>query len=120
MMGWMLWILIVALGLVTYGLRVAFFLRPSNREAPTAQREGSPSPAFLRLLPAAVLAALIVPALAVGGPGSALPVTQWLAGLVGLVVAIWSAKHPAWRRYAVLLTLGSGLVALWLLHLVGM
>jgi len=67
----------------------------------------------LRYVPAAVLSAIIAPELAL--PGGALDLTvgneRLVAGLLAILIA--------WRTRNVLLTVAIGMVALWLLQLIG-
>lgn len=103
---WAFWIAIVASGLVTYGIRVAFFLFAGHMTAlpPTVR-------VVLRMIPAAALAALAIPPLfRPEGSGTALTVVspEMLAGiLAGLV---------AWRTRNLLATIATGLGAVLLLQ----
>lgn len=126
MSGWPVWALIGALAAVTYATRVAFFLRPgTGPSAPAEPRDTADQavppaePHLLRFVAPAMLAALLVPALGLFGPGTPVSLTRWLAGLVGLTVACLAASHPRARRYVVLLTLLGGLGTIWLLTLLG-
>lgn len=127
MSGWIVWALIGALASVTFATRVAFFLRPGASQGATSdpmdvsdQAAPPAEPRLLRFVSPAMLAALLVPALGLGGSGGTpFPLSRWLAGLVGLAVALLSATHPTWRRYVVPLTLLGGLGTIWLLTLVG-
>lgn len=126
MSGWTVWALIGALSSVTFATRIAFFLRPSASQGATSDPMDVPDqaappaePRLLRFVSPAMLAALLVFALGLGGSGTPFPLSRWLAGLVGLAVALLSATHPTWRRYVVPLTLLGGLGTIWLLTLVG-
>lgn len=112
MTGWHLWALSLGFLLLTLGFRGAFFFRP-QAESPPAPSEHD-IPTLRRLLDyatPAMLATLVTQAL-VGGTGTALLVARWLAGGIGLVVAIWSATRPKWRRHGLLLTTLCGMGAL--------
>lgn len=98
---WSFWVAIVASGVVTYAIRVAFFLFAGRMTAlPAAVRE------LLRMIPAAALAALAIPPL-FRPDGAGTPLTfvspEMLAGiLAGLV---------AWRTRNLLATIATGLGA---------
>jgi branched-subunit amino acid transport protein len=101
-----LWLIVVAMGVATYGIRLSVlaFVRPSS--LPPAAREA------LRFVTPAILCAIIAPAvLYVGengafdaGPGN----SRLIAALLATAVA-WSARN-------VWLTIGAGMAALWLLQ----
>ncbi|WP_300671217.1 AzlD domain-containing protein [Desulfoluna sp.] len=88
-------------GAVTFSERGAFLLFPSDKEPHPRLAKG------LRLVPAAVLPALVTPALFM--PDGALDLSpsnlRLLAGVVALAIALW--------KRSVFLTLVSGLTALW-------
>ena len=101
------WGWILALGVGTFVIRASFLL-PSGR--------GQPSPYMarvLQLVPAAVLSALVTPALFYADGGLAISWTneRLLAGVLAGVVA--------WRTKSVMITLITGMAALWGLRLVG-
>ncbi len=95
---------ILGMGLITFGIRVALFLLPAHMILPVWLLRA------LRYVPAAVLSAIILPELLL--PGGALDLSlgnaRLLAGLAAIVVA--------WRTRNVLLTVGAGMIALWLLQ----
>ena len=99
-----IWVAIALAGAGTLALRLSFIgvLRRSVDEIPDLARRA------LRLIPAAVLAALVAPSLTQPGamwdPWNA----RLLAGLVAAVVA--------WRTKNVLATIGAGMGVLWLLQ----
>jgi branched-subunit amino acid transport protein len=97
-----IWLIIIGIGLGTYALRLSFIHLHGRFSMPEVIQRG------LRLVPAAVLAALVAPALVYSD--GALAVTsddpRLLAGLVALLVA--------WRYQHMLLTLASGMAVLWL------
>lgn len=79
------WVTIVAAGLGTYAIR-ASFLAVADRVAAVPERLRTP----LRLIPPAVLAALVAPAV-LRAEGVFTPLgPRALAGLVALVVAVWT------------------------------
>jgi len=99
-----LWIVIVLMGAVTYGLRLSLIGLLGRLEVPPLVSRG------LRFVPPAVLSAIILPELV--QPGGQLNLSlgnvRLLAGLLALLVA--------WRTRNVLLTVGAGMVGLWLLQ----
>lgn len=102
MSGSTLWLVIVVAGIVTFALRLSFIAFLGRVElGPLARRA-------LGLLPAAALAALVAPA--VFYQGETLEVSlgneQLLAAAVAALVA--------WRTRNTLLTLASGMLALYL------
>jgi branched-subunit amino acid transport protein len=96
---------IVVVGVLTYAIRVSFFaLFGRVDEVPrTVERA-------LRFVPAAVLAALVVPAVVAADAGAGgVPVDRVVAaGLAGVV---------AWRTEDVLATMVVGMGALWAVRL---
>ncbi|MCB0028796.1 MAG: AzlD domain-containing protein [Anaerolineales bacterium] len=98
-------LVIIGMGLVTYLIRVGPFLMLSRWELPQSWQRG------LQYVPAAVLAAIIVPEVLV--PAGGLQFTpgnpRLLAALIALLVA--------WRWQNAVLTVVVGMVALWLLAL---
>ncbi len=104
----MFWLMIIAMGLVTYATRVTALLALRGQVAPWLQR-------WLGFVPVAVFTALIVPELLLknGQTGRALvPGPALAAGLVGMLVA--------WRGGNVLLTIAAGMATFWLLRWLGM
>ena len=97
-----IWVVIVALSASTYALR-ASFLVGSRHPLPTAWLR------ILRFVPPAVLAALVAPAL-VGTGNLGTPGTLALLLAAGLVALV------AWRCPNVLVTVVTGMVALWVLQ----
>lgn len=102
-----IWLVIIGIGLGTYALRLSFIHLHGRFALPAVIQRG------LRLVPAAVLAALVAPALVHSDSGIAVTAEdpRLLAGLVALLVA-WRFKH-------MLLTLASGMAVLWLVPLIG-
>jgi branched-subunit amino acid transport protein len=102
----LLWGVILAIGILTYLIRVSFIALFGyvDEIPPTVQR-------LLRYVPAAVLAALVVPSfvtLEVGASG--LAVDKLTAGLVATTVA--------WRTENVFATILAGMGSLWLVRFV--
>lgn len=98
------WTIIVGGALVTYGLRLSFILLYGRLSVPLWATRA------LRLVPAAVLAALVAPALFYHNRVLHLSLDNerlW-AGLLAALIA--------WRTRNVLLTICSGMAALWLLQ----
>lgn len=100
-----IWLAIVAAGLCTYALRLSFILLFGRVDTVPPRLVG-----VLRYVPAAVLAALVAPAILSlsASPTLALQyeTPKLLAGAVAVVVA--------WQRESVLATIGAGMGALWL------
>jgi branched-subunit amino acid transport protein len=99
-----LWLTIIAMGLVTFGLRLSLIALLGRFEVPPLISRA------LRFVPPAVLSAIALPELL--QPGGHLNLTlgnaRLLAGLLAVVVA--------WRTRNVLLTVGAGMAALWVLQ----
>ena len=100
----MLWIEIIFMGLVTYGLRLSLIGLLGRFEVPPLISRG------LRFVPPAVLSAIIVPELVqpTGALNLSLGNLRLVAGVLAIVVA--------WRTRNVLLTVGVGMAGLWLLQ----
>ena len=99
-----LWIVIILMGAVTYGLRLSMIALMGRLEVPPLVSRG------LRFVPPAVLSALILPELV--QPSGALNLSLGNLRLVAGVLAI----VVAWRTRNVLLTVGLGMAGLWLLQ----
>lgn len=95
---------ILGMGMITFGIRVALFLLPERMALPVWMLRA------LRYVPAAVLSAIILPELFLPGGTFDLSLgnARLLAGLAAILVA--------WRTRNVLLTVGIGMVVLWLLQ----
>ena len=97
-----LWLIFLGMGAATYLLRLSFI---------GLQGRLQPSSAFekaLRFVPAAVLAALILPAILVRS-GMVEPLhPRFLAGLLALLIA--------WITRSVFVTIAAGMLALWILQ----
>ncbi len=101
-----LWLTIIAMGLITYGLRVSMIILFGRVAMPEVLRRA------LRFVPPAVLAAIVLPELLLPGGTFALPPsnTRLVAGVVAAAVA--------WRTRNVFLTIGIGMVLLWVFQLI--
>jgi branched-subunit amino acid transport protein len=99
------WLIIVAMGAVTYASRLSFVSVLGELGLPAAVRRA------VSLAPPAVLAALILPQLLDAGHATAFTFdpAKVLAGVL--------AAFVAWRTHNVLLTIGVGMLALGLLRL---
>ena len=99
------WLIMIALALGTFLIRISFIVLLSNRDVhPLIVRA-------LRFVPASVLSALVIPqfithnnslSLSLGNP-------RLIAGIIATVIA--------WRTKNVLLTILGGMVVLWVLQL---
>jgi branched-subunit amino acid transport protein len=97
------WLIMIALAVGTFLIRVSFILLLSNREVhPLVSRA-------LRFVPASVLSALVVPQILTRDHSILISFAnpQLIAGMVATLVA--------WRTKNVLFTILSGMVALWVL-----
>jgi len=98
------WLVIAGVSLVTFGLRASFIVFANPHRFPHAFRQA------LTLVPPAVLAAIVVPGLAM--PQEVLDLTlanpRWIAGTIAIVVAA-RTRHP-------LAAIAVGMPALWLLQ----
>ena len=99
------WLTIIGMGIVTYAIRLSLILLLGRVEVPPVVRQA------LRLVPPAVLSAIIFPELLRPGGGAfdlSLGNTRLLAGVLATLVA--------WRTKSVLLTIAVGMAALWILQ----
>ena len=99
-----LWIVIILMGAVTYGLRLSLIALMGRFEVPPLVSRG------LRFVPPAVLSAIILPELVqpAGTLNLSLGNLRLVAGVLAIVIA--------WRTRNVLLTVGAGMAGLWLLQ----
>jgi branched-subunit amino acid transport protein len=99
-----LWLTLLGMGLVTYAIRLGPILALERMPMPPRLRQA------LRFVPAAVLSAISLPELL--RPGGTLDLStgndRLLAGILATAVA--------WFTRNVLLTIGLGMVALWVLQ----
>lgn len=101
----MIWVTILGMGVITFLLRFSFIALLDKITLPPLVERG------LQYVPAAVLAALIVPAMVYDSSGllNVSPLNpRLLAGLIAAVVA--------WRSRNILLTIAVGMASLWLLQ----
>jgi branched-subunit amino acid transport protein len=98
------WVVIIGMGLITYTQRVSCILIFGQVEMPVFLTRA------LRYVPAAAFAALVVPSLLYRGDDLVLSLhnDRLMAGLVAAVIA--------WRTKSILLTIGVGMVLLWILQ----
>ncbi len=101
-----LWLVMVGMGVVTYGIRLSFFVFVHHSSLPALARDA------LRYVTPAVLTAIIVPAvLYVDGAGEFDPwVTNARVPAALLAVAVAALTKNVWATIAV------GMCALWLLE----
>lgn len=99
-----LWMIIIAMGAVTYALRLSMILLFDSVAMPELIRRS------LRFVPAAVLSALVVPALLAPDPVRHTSIDQprLIAGVLAAVVA--------WRTKNVFVTIAVGMALLWILQ----
>jgi branched-subunit amino acid transport protein len=99
-----LWLIVIAMGIVTFGIRLVPIVLLGRIEIPLVVQRA------LRFVPPAVLTAIIVPELLYRNDQIDVSVTnvRLLAGLIAIVVA--------WRTKNALLTIGSGMIALWVMQ----
>ena len=99
-----IWLVIIGMGIITYFIRISLIVMLERVQLSDTLRQA------LHFVPSAVLSAIIFPELL--QPGGSLDISfgnaRLLAGiLAGIVV---------WRTQNVFLTIGIGMVALWLLQ----
>jgi branched-subunit amino acid transport protein len=99
-----LWLTILSIGLLTYAIRLSFILLLGKIEMPSSLQR------TLRFVPVAVLSAIIFPELFLPGGTFNLSLgnARLLAGILAAVIA--------WRTKNALLTIGVGMVGLWILQ----
>ena len=102
-----IWLLIFAVGAITYSARLSFIALFARRDMPTLLAKG------LKHVPVAMLTAIVVPAVVFMPPG----VLRIDVGNAKLIAALVAGCVAWWRRSA-LLTIGSGMVVLWSLRYV--
>jgi branched-subunit amino acid transport protein len=97
------WLIILAMGLVTFGIRVLPIVLLGRVEIPIEVQRA------LRFVPPAVLSAIVAPELLMshGALNVSVGNARLLAGLLAMLVA--------WRTKNVLLTIAFGMIALWVL-----
>lgn len=98
------WLIIIAMGIVTYGIRLLPIALLGRIEIPPLVQRA------LRFVPPAVLSAIVAPELLM--PGGQFDVSPGNARLIAGVIA----TLVAWRTKNVLLTIAVGMIALWVLN----
>ncbi len=102
--NWTTWLLIIVIGLITFGLRFSFIALSGRLAMPPQLQQA------LRFVPAAVLTALIMPQfLYIDG-------TLDMSFANERLLAAVLAALTAWRTRNILLTIVVGMVALWVLQ----
>ena len=99
-----IWALIIGMGVITYALRLSMIVLLGRVEIPPVVLRG------LRFVPAAVLSALIAPAL-VRPEGSV-----WISAANPYLLAGALAVVVAWRSKSMVLTILLGMATLWLIR----
>ena len=99
------WLLLIGMGLVTYAIRLPLIVLIGRVDVPPLVQKA------LRFVPPAVLSAIIFPELL--RPGGTFDLSF---GNVRLLAGVLAAGI-AWRTKNVLLTIGVGMAALWVLQL---
>ena len=97
------WLIIIAMGVVTFGIRLLPIVLLGRIEIPVVVQRA------LRFVPPAVLSAIIAPELLMPGGQVSLSLgnARLIAGVLATIVA--------WRTKNVLLTIAVGMIALWVL-----
>jgi branched-subunit amino acid transport protein len=101
-----LWLIIIGMGLVTFGIRLVPIVLLGRIEIPLIMQRA------LRFVPPAVLTAIVVPELLYRDSQIDVSLTnvRLLAGVIAIVVA--------WRTRNALITIGVGMIELWVLSAV--
>jgi branched-subunit amino acid transport protein len=99
-----IWLLIFAVGAITYAARLSFIAFFARREMPPLLAEA------LKHVPVAMLTAIVVPAIVFIAPGE-LRIDPGNAKLIAALVA----GAVAWWRQSAVLTIVVGMLVLWLL-----
>ena len=97
------WLIMVGAGVITFGLRFSFFYLYGKADFPVWFRRS------LHYVPAAVLAAIVLPGLAIRN--DAINFTDNPRLLAGIIAAI-----VAWRTGSALATMIVGMASLWLIQ----
>jgi branched-subunit amino acid transport protein len=100
-----IWLLIFAVGAITYSARLSFIALFARRDMPPLLAQG------LKHVPVAMLTVIVVPAVVFMPPD----VLRIDLGNVKLVAAL-VAGAVAWWRQSALLTIASGMIVLWSLR----
>ena len=101
-----IWVVMLALGLLTYAIRLSFTVLFARWQPPEVVKQG------LRYVPVAVLIAIFVPEILLreGAFSFSLANPRLLAGVVAILVA-WRTKNAIW-------TIAAGMGVFWLLRLI--
>ena len=99
-----LWLTLLGMGLITYGIRLSMILLLGRARISDGWQRA------LRLVPPAVLSAIIFPELL--RPAGTLDISPGNLRLVAGIIA----AGVAWRTRNALLTIGVGMAALWILQ----
>ena len=102
-----IWLLIFAVGAITYAARLSFIAFFARREMPPLLAEA------LKHVPVAMLTAIVVPAVVFIAPAE-LRLDPGNAKLIAALVA----GAVAWWRQSAVLTIAVGMIVLWLLRYV--
>ncbi len=102
-----IWLLILAVGAITYCARLSFIALFARRDMPPLLARG------LKHVPVAMLTAIVVPAVVFVPPG-VLRIDPGNAKLIAALVA----GIVAWWRQSAVLTIASGMIVLWALQYV--
>ena len=101
-----LWLIIIAAGIGTYGIRLSVLALVHHSALPAAARRS------LNFVIAAVLAAIIMPAVVYTGGAGHFDVSPGNQRVIAALIA----AGVAWATRNVWATIGGGMVALWLLQ----
>ena len=101
-----LWIIIIAMGIVTYGIRLSVFVFVHHSVLPRPARDA------LRFVTPAVLTAIILPAVIYTRGAGHFDATPGNERLVAAIVA----SGIAWATKSVWATIAVGMAALWVLQ----
>ncbi len=98
------WLIIIAMGIVTFGIRLLPIVLLGRIEIPIAVQRA------LRFVPPAVLTAIIMPALLYSKDTFNLSLSnaRLIAGVLAAIVA--------WRTKSAVITIAVGMIALWILQ----
>ena len=99
----MIWVIIISIGIFTFVERVSFIALAGRYQLPSSVRHA------LKYVPMAAMAAIALPSLLYQSGEFVSPINP---RFVAAALAAW----VAWRTHNAILTLVSGMVALWLLQ----
>jgi len=100
-----IWLLVLAVGAITYTARISFIALFARRDMPPLLARA------LKHVPAAMLTAIVIPAVVFSAPG----VLELAPSNLKLIAAL-AAAGVAWWRQSTMLTIAVGMAALWLLQ----